>query len=92
MSRNSKIDDSFPKTQSPGSLHLEYKRCGKAACHCNDGFLHGPYIYRRWREHGRQRRQYIPMPKLASTLMAVEQERTERDTIAALKEEQCNVG
>ena len=84
--------DPFPKTQPPGSLHLEFKRCGKPNCRCNDGFLHGPYIYRRWREHGRQRRQYIPMSKLAATLMAVEQERTERDTIAALKEELCDVG
>ncbi len=43
----------------PGSLQAEYKGCGKPACRCARGELHGPYLYRRWREGGRQRRQYV---------------------------------
>ncbi len=34
-------------------------RCGKPNCRCACGELHGPYWYRRWREGGRQRRQYV---------------------------------
>lgn len=44
----------------PGVLRAEMVRCGKPACHCTgDGRRHGPYFYRRWRENGRQRRQYV---------------------------------
>ena len=50
-----------PKTGSlPGSLHAEWKRCGKAGCRCARGQPHGPYWYRRWREDGRQRTAYVP--------------------------------
>jgi hypothetical protein len=42
----------------PGLLRAEHIRCGKPACRCARGELHGPYLYRRWREGGRQRRQY----------------------------------
>jgi hypothetical protein len=50
----------LPKTDGlPGSLQAEYKGCGKPACRCARGELHGPYLYRRWREGGRLRRQYV---------------------------------
>ena len=42
-----------------GFLRPEYIRCGKPSCRCARGELHGPYLYRRWREDGRQRRQYV---------------------------------
>lgn len=75
----------FPKTQPPGSLHLEFKRCGKPNCRCNDGQLHGPYVYRRWREGGRQRRQHIQISKLATWLIALEEARAEHVTMAEIK-------
>ena len=44
----------------PGALRAEYRTCGKPACRCaRDSQLHGPYLYRRWREDGRQRRAYV---------------------------------
>jgi hypothetical protein len=47
-------------TPLPGVLHTEWVRCGKPTCHCSTGGRrHGPYLYRRWREGGRQRRQYV---------------------------------
>jgi len=56
-----KFGDVFPKARPTlGSLHTEWKRCGKPSCRCARGALHGPYWYRRWREDGRQRRQYVP--------------------------------
>lgn len=42
-----------------GSLHAELKRCGSPTCRCARGELHGPYWSHRWREGGRQRRQYV---------------------------------
>jgi hypothetical protein len=50
----------FPKIEAlPGSLHVERKTCGRSNCRCAAGALHGPYLYRRWREGGRLRRQYV---------------------------------
>ncbi len=50
----------MPKIEAlPGILHAEYKGCGKPSCRCARGELHGPYLYRRWREGGRQKRQYV---------------------------------
>ena len=37
----------------------EYRRCGKAGCHCATGAGHGPYVYRYWAEGGKTRREYV---------------------------------
>ena len=53
---------SFPKIEAlPGSLHAERKRCNRPNCRCaaSGDALHGPYLYRRWLENGRLRRQYV---------------------------------
>ncbi len=53
---------SFPKIEPlPGSLQAERKRCNRPNCRCVVGgdALHGPYVYRRWREGGRLRSQYV---------------------------------
>lgn len=55
----------LPKNNFTGSLHLEWKRCGRQSCRCARGFLHGPYAYRRWREGAKQRKVYLPMSNLA---------------------------
>jgi hypothetical protein len=44
----------------PGVLIAELVRCGRRSCRCAAGERHGPYLYRRWREGGRQRRAYVP--------------------------------
>jgi hypothetical protein len=44
----------------PGVIRAEWVRCGKVSCRCTTGQRHGPYLYRRWREDGRQRREYVP--------------------------------
>jgi hypothetical protein len=43
----------------PGVLRAEWIRCGKAGCRCERGERHGPYLYHRWYEDGRQRRRYV---------------------------------
>ena len=55
-----------------GSLHLEWKRCGRPNCRCQTGRLHGPYYARHWREDGRQRKAYVKADNVAATLLAIE--------------------
>jgi hypothetical protein len=67
----------FPKTHPlPGSLHQEWRRCGKATCRCATGAQHGPYWVRRWWEDGRQRKQYVRARDLDRTVAAVARWRT----------------
>ncbi len=57
-----KTSRSFPKiVPLPGGLYAERKRCNRPNCRCASGgeALHGPYLYRRWVEDGRLRRQYV---------------------------------
>jgi hypothetical protein len=62
-----------------GSLHAEYKRCGKANCRCASGDesdLHGPYYYRRWRdEDGTQQKEYVPEDELETVHAGIEKRR-----------------
>ena len=83
----------FPKIKPlPGSLHAEYKQCGKPRCRCTRGRVHGPYWYRRWRDDGRQRKAYIPRDRVAAVQAAIARwrqlhppARTMRDTLAGLR-------
>ncbi len=51
---------SLPKIEPlAGSLQPELKPCGRPACRCARGLLHGPYWSLRWREGGRQHRCYV---------------------------------
>ncbi len=57
---HTKNGDPLPKIAPlPGVLLANPVRCGKPSCRCARGELHGPYLYRRWREGGRQRRRYV---------------------------------
>jgi Family of unknown function (DUF6788) len=58
-----------------GSLHIEFKKCGQSKCRCQGGLLHGPYVYRRWREGGLQRKAYVPMKRLGEVLLEIERQR-----------------
>jgi hypothetical protein len=69
-----KTDQSLPKT-AVGSLHLEFKKCGRPNCRCQHGLLHGPYLYRHWREDGRQTKEFVPMRRLSEVLLEMEHQR-----------------
>ncbi len=76
----------FPKQHLPGSVHIEWKRCGRPWCHCaSGGQLHGPYFYRRWRENGRQKKQYVKLADLWRTLEAIKLKRFELPPMTAIK-------
>jgi hypothetical protein len=75
----------LPKHPLPGSVHLEWKRCGRTWCRCSRGHLHGPYFYRRWREDGRQRTEYVKRADLESTLLAIELRKAETVPVYQIK-------
>jgi len=80
-----KSENSFPKQSLPGSVHMEWKCCGRSWCHCSRGHLHGPYFYRRWREGGRQRKQYVKLGNLWETLQAIEMQKRELAPVSDIK-------
>ncbi len=41
------------------TYQLEYIKCGKAGCKCENGQGHGPYWYAYWSSGGKTRKQYI---------------------------------
>ena len=72
---------SFPKIRPlPGGLYAERKQCNRPNYRCAAGgdALHGPYLYRRWLENGRLRRQSVK-PNDA------EQVRAAREVLAELR-------
>jgi hypothetical protein len=71
-----KIDETLPKI-AIGSLHLEFKRCGRPNCRCGRGLVHGPYAYKHWRENGRQKKEYVPMKQLGEITLELERQRAE---------------
>jgi len=71
-----KSDDLIPKSGLLcGSLIREVKQCGKPRCRCLTGQPHGPYWYRRWREGGRLRRQYVPRDQVGRVRTAIARHR-----------------
>lgn len=67
-----------------GTLHREYKRCGRATCLCAHGRLHGPYYYVHTRDGNRQRKHYVRLADVA----AVKAQLEERHTLAVQRREQ----
>jgi hypothetical protein len=69
-----------------GSLHAELKCCGKPACRCIHGALHGPYWTLRWREHGRQRRRYVRPDDLERVRVGLHEWRQQHPPARAMRE------
>ena len=69
------LDGPLPKKKAVGSLHLDWTTCGKPTCRCAKGILHGPYVYHRWRDGGRQRKTYVPVRELQRLMTEMERRR-----------------
>lgn len=57
----------------PGTIQLQWGRCGKTGCRCTRGELHGPYLARMWRESGKLRKAYVrpgDLPKVRAACRA----------------------
>ena len=70
--------ETLPKTSLPGSVCVQWVRCGKGGCRCSRGMRHGPYFYRFWREGGRLRKQYVKKADLERVRAACDARRQER--------------
>lgn len=66
-----KTEDLLPKmsTQS-GTVHRQFVRCGKAACKCTRGELHGAYYYYFVRVGGRLRKCYLKSDEVQAVMAA----------------------
>lgn len=64
----------LPKNDTlPGSLQIEWKRCGRANCCCTRGSLHGPYYRLFWRDSsGKQRTKYVPWAEVDKVKAAID--------------------
>lgn len=60
--RRARLARRLPAVESVlrGSLQSQSRRCGKEACRCAEGELHGPYVYLSVRAGARSRLLYIP--------------------------------
>lgn len=60
-------------TPLPGSVTVEWRRCGKPSCRCASNRpqdAHGPYARWVWRENGRTRRQYVRLADVQEAVAA----------------------
>ena len=64
----------LPKTDR-GAVCAQWVRCGKPACRCAAGALHGPYPYLFWREDGRLRKRYVRAAEAVNVGAAVAERR-----------------
>lgn len=46
-----------------GLVVKENVKCGKSNCKCTDGDLHGPYLYRYWKEGNTTKSEYVGKPE-----------------------------
>ena len=76
----------MPKTlpkMLPGTVHAQWFRCGKPACRCARGELHGPYYFRFWRESGKLRKVYVRPAELDEIRARCQARRQARAAVAA---------
>jgi hypothetical protein len=63
--------DDLPETAEPvdssgsgkGTVVKEKVTCGDDSCHCANGELHGPYLYRYYYADGKMQSEYIGKPE-----------------------------
>ncbi len=69
----------LPKTM-PGTVHVQYVRCGKSNCKCAGGELHGAYYYHFVRVGGRLRKRYLKASEIDETRKACFRRQCEEKT------------
>ncbi len=69
----------LPKTM-PGTVHIQFVRCGKANCKCSRGELHGAYYYHFVRIDGKLCKRYLRADKVEELQRACNlRQREEKD-------------
>lgn len=59
----------------PGYVRAEMVKCGKPACKCSRGMLHGPYFYHFTWADGRRSKSYVRRQDLAAVRAACDEYR-----------------
>ncbi|MEI6535847.1 MAG: DUF6788 family protein [Verrucomicrobiaceae bacterium] len=78
--------EQLPKMTKPGSLHLEWKRCGRPNCRCATGeVLHGPYAVHHWRQNGVHKKRYVPAADIIDVLFIIQEWNNERENLAKVR-------
>jgi hypothetical protein len=71
-----------------GSVHRQFKKCGKSNCKCFSGELHGPYFYHFIRSNGKLKKRYLKAEEVEQTRLAClarqNIEKSERDNSQAV--------
>src|SRR5215213_10827452 len=62
------------------ALLTTWTRCGKPACRCKAGRLHGPYHALHWRDGTIQRRRYVRATDVPAVRAILEKRREQRAT------------
>jgi hypothetical protein len=60
-----------------GSVSRRYIRCGRKNCRCQNGELHGPYVYVQVYRGGERRWQYVRNSEIASLFSKRQQSKLE---------------
>lgn len=71
-----KTENLLPK-MLPGSVHVQYVRCGKATCKCARGELHGAYYYHFARVDGKLTKRYLKAHEVEQIRVACQARRKE---------------
>ncbi|MDQ3132856.1 MAG: hypothetical protein M3Q99_19065 [Acidobacteriota bacterium] len=73
-----KTEKTLPKILR-GSVHQQFKKCGKMNCRCAVGKLHGAYYYHFVRVGGKLKKRYLKPTEVEPTLLAcLERQRLEK--------------
>ena len=80
-------ENMLPKMLS-GSVHKEFKKCGKPNCKCITGELHGAYYYHFVRVNGKLKKRYLKAsevePAIRACLLRRKFEREQRENSGAV--------
>ncbi len=71
-----KTENPLPK-MIPGSVHVQYVRCGKATCRCAHGEQHGAYYYHFVRTAGKLTKRYLKAHEVEQMQIACQARREE---------------
>ena len=72
--RRGGIKTRYPLPQIRGTVHVQYRVCGRQNCRCRRGERHAAY-YLFWRQAGKLRKRYIRSEELEATRAACEARR-----------------
>lgn len=72
--------------ENQGILIFKYVKCGKQGCRCQNGFPHGPYIYRQYYEDGKKKQKYVSKKQAEKIAAEVEENQRYKRLKAEIKQ------